>query len=189
MKQNRSFKKTLKQSIVVLMSLAMIGTTAGSVFASEDVATDAETNVVEVTEETSKEAEEEVAGEAEHVHNYVYEGVATGHYQVCSECGDQTETEAHTFGDWTVTTEATYTTTGVQERTCSVCGYGETEVIPKIAHTHTANKVVITDTTHSYTCGLCDEVYDEGEHDFSVWEYVNESVTDGTCKQIGRAHV
>ena len=186
MKQNRSFKKTLKQSIVVLMSLAMIGTTAGSVFASEDVVAEAETNVVEVTEdateETSEEATEEVAESTEHVHNYVYEGVATGHYQVCSECGDQTETEAHTFGDWTVTTEATYTTTGVQERTCSVCGYGETEVIPKIAHTHTASKLTITDTTHSWTCGLCGEVYNEGEHDFSVWEYVNESVTDGTYK-------
>ena len=200
MKQNKSFKKTLKQSVVVLMSLAMIGTTAGSVFASEDVIADTETVemteevtnetaeettdevVDEIPEETTKATAEEVAESTEHVHDYVYEGVATGHYQICSECGNQTETYEHTFGDWTVTTEATYTTTGVQERTCSVCGYGETEEIPKIAHTHTANKVTITDTTHSYTCGLCGEVYNEGEHDFSVWEYVNESVTDGTYK-------
>ena len=36
----------------------------------------------------------------------------------------------HEWGEWTVTKEATETEKGLKERTCSVCGYKETEDIP-----------------------------------------------------------
>ncbi|MCD8054101.1 MAG: leucine-rich repeat protein, partial [Lachnospiraceae bacterium] len=57
---------------------------------------------------------------------------------VCSRCGD-TYTDSyvaatgHTYGDWTVTTEATLLAEGVQTRTCSVCGEEETEAIAKLS--------------------------------------------------------
>ena len=38
----------------------------------------------------------------------------------------------HTFGDWTVTKEATATEAGTKERICSVCGHKETAEIPAI---------------------------------------------------------
>lgn len=38
----------------------------------------------------------------------------------------------HTWGDWTVTTPATYDEEGVETRTCSVCGETETRAIPKL---------------------------------------------------------
>ena len=40
----------------------------------------------------------------------------------------------HTWGDWTVLTEAACTKTGLKERRCSVCGSTEQEVIPEKGH-------------------------------------------------------
>ncbi len=69
---------------------------------------------------------------AVHVHSYGsdWESDATGHWHGCS-CGDKSEEAAHSFGEWTVTKEATESEDGVKERSCSVCQYKETEVIPK----------------------------------------------------------
>ena len=47
-------------------------------------------------------------------------------------CGDKVE-HTHSFGEWTVTKEATCTEDGEQTRTCD-CGYSETQVIPAIGH-------------------------------------------------------
>ena len=67
----------------------------------------------------------------EHTHQYGEEWKAdgTGHWHVCA-CGEMDEVIAHTYGDWTVTKEATATENGSRERTCSVCGYVDTEAIP-----------------------------------------------------------
>lgn len=54
------------------------------------------------------------------------------HWQVCtrSDCGQETDAEDHSFGDWITDTEATETTDGVKHRECSVCRYMEEEIIP-----------------------------------------------------------
>ena len=67
----------------------------------------------------------------EHTHQYGEEWKAdgTGHWHVCA-CGEMDEVIAHTYGDWTVTKEATATENGSRERSCSVCGYVDTEAIP-----------------------------------------------------------
>lgn len=39
------------------------------------------------------------------------------------------EEGSHTFGDWTVTKEATDTADGSRERKCTVCGYVQSEKI------------------------------------------------------------
>ena len=38
----------------------------------------------------------------------------------------------HSYGDWQTIKEATAAEAGSRERVCSVCGYKETEPIPKI---------------------------------------------------------
>ena len=52
-------------------------------------------------------------------------------YDVCSICGKIVTVEIpkldHEFGDWTVTKEATATEEGIRQRSCSKCGYAETE--------------------------------------------------------------
>ena len=61
----------------------------------------------------------------------------TAHWHPCDNpvCSAAIEKKsgyaAHTFGLWTVTTKATDSADGSKERTCSVCGYKQTEVIPK----------------------------------------------------------
>ena len=47
-------------------------------------------------------------------------------------CGDKVE-HTHSFGEWTVTKEATCTEPGEQTRTCD-CGCSETQVIPATGH-------------------------------------------------------
>ncbi len=54
----------------------------------------------------------------------------------CKDCGEKLEdgeiipAKGHTYGEWVVTKEPTTTETGLKERTCSVCGDKDTEVIP-----------------------------------------------------------
>lgn len=56
----------------------------------------------------------------------------TSHWKEC-ECGEKSEETAHTYGDWRVTKEATEAEEGAKERACEVCGYKQTEALPKIA--------------------------------------------------------
>ena len=55
---------------------------------------------------------------------------ADGHWHKCEDCDAVTQTEAHVWGDWTTTKEATATENGSRSRECSVCGEEQSEVIP-----------------------------------------------------------
>lgn len=68
---------------------------------------------------------------AKGAHNYgdTYKSDAENHWKECG-CGNIIEKSAHVFGNWSVIKEATTTENGSKERTCSVCGYKATEVIP-----------------------------------------------------------
>lgn len=55
---------------------------------------------------------------------------------------------AHSFGEWTVSKEATCTEAGEEIRTCSVCGATETQAIPAKGHTASEKWV----TTKKATC-------------------------------------
>lgn len=70
----------------------------------------------------------------QHAHQYGtdWQLDETGHWHVCSLCGGKVEEATHTYGEWTVTKEATETTKGEKIRTCSVCGYIETAESPTI---------------------------------------------------------
>ncbi len=183
MKQNKNLKKKLKQSIVLLMSLAMIATTAGSVFASEEVIENGEvTGIEEIVEDTKDIEDTEDTIDVVEDTTTITEEISEDATEVEEDISEETE---HTFGDWTVTKEATYTETGLQERTCTSCGYVETEEIAKIAHEHVAGTLTTTKTEHSWTCKLCGEVYDQGEHEFSEWEYENETSNGSTKVMIG----
>ena len=63
-------------------------------------------------------------------HAYELKHDATHHWDEC-DCGDIQNKEAHTYGDWKVTKEATQTAKGEKEHTCTVCGYTEKTEIPK----------------------------------------------------------
>lgn len=47
---------------------------------------------------------------------------------------DNVTTKAHSYGEWVVDTPATCTTAGQKKRTCTECGYVETQEIPATGH-------------------------------------------------------
>lgn len=57
---------------------------------------------------------------------------AKDHWHECTveNCGVKNQEEEHVFSDWTVVKEATTKEQGEKERTCTTCGYKETEKIP-----------------------------------------------------------
>ena len=65
-------------------------------------------------------------------HSYTWKHDQTTHWQHCSVGNENTTPKAHTFGDWTVTKQASIGVEGEKERTCTVCRYKETATIPAI---------------------------------------------------------
>jgi len=61
----------------------------------------------------------------------------TEHWHYCSVCNEVKDKAEHLFGDYQVTTQPTYESTGLKKRTCSVCLYEETEVIDKLVKVDT----------------------------------------------------
>lgn len=56
------------------------------------------------------------------------------HWHVCKTClEEKTDVAAHTFGDWSVTREATEYREGERAKACTVCGHEVVESIPKKA--------------------------------------------------------
>ena len=108
---------------------------------------------------------------------------ATSHWYVCSKCGVTTDPEAHWIGCWnadnthcltcgaecepnhnwevTSETEATCTTDGVTEYTCSSCDETKTETTPATGHVMNDPVVVdptcTEDGTSTATCATCGE--------------------------------
>ncbi|MBE6110162.1 MAG: hypothetical protein E7194_07055 [Erysipelotrichaceae bacterium] len=71
-------------------------------------------------------------------------------------------TGEHSYGEWTVTKEASCTERGKQERECTVCGKKVTEDIPQLAHVDDNEWVIVTaasatsagqKATHCELCG------------------------------------
>lgn len=65
-------------------------------------------------------------------HSYSWQFDKTNHWEHCSIGNENTTQEAHTFGNWVVTKQASIGAEGEKERTCTVCGYKETATIPAI---------------------------------------------------------
>jgi hypothetical protein len=81
---------------------------------------------------------------------------ANKHWKECS-CGEKSEEGAHTYGAWVTTKKATVGVTGLKERTCSACGYVQTEVIPSTSNPATgdnAQLVLWTVLLMVSVCGL-----------------------------------
>lgn len=94
----------------------------------------------------------------EHIHVYEWHRDADGHWQICKvgSCGDTTEKQPHTYGDWVIK-QATCTSTGTKERTCSLCSYKETVILPI---THGAYEWQFDETDHWKQCTVpgCGEI-------------------------------
>lgn len=104
------------------------------------------------------------------------------------ECGDsyseEIMTKAHIPGEWTVKTPATEDTTGLEVRTCTVCGTEtDSRVIDKLPHVHnyTTESKTATCTEDGYekqtcACGsVINTVIPKTGHDEGKWITVQEA--------------
>ena len=122
-----------------------------------------------------------------HIHTYseAWTKDETNHWHAAT-CGHKDEVidkAAHTFGDWTVTKEATEEAEGSRERSCTVCGYTATEVIEKLAHTHKFASEWTKDETNHWHAATCGHEVTEGKtaHTFGDWITTKEA----TCTEEG----
>ena len=102
-----------------------------------------------------------------HTHSYGtdWKNNETGHWHECT-CGDKTDVAEHSFGEWTVTKEASTTEPGSKTRSCSVCGFEETLEIPVLSHTHSYGiDWKNNETSHWHEC-TCGDKTDVAEHSF-----------------------
>lgn len=88
------------------------------------------------------------------------DGNADKHQVVCSSCGELVSSEPHNYNEWQITQEPTYDAAGSRTRTCSECGFVQTEEVSKlecVEHTW-----VCTDNgnnvTHTVKCSECGQV-------------------------------
>ena len=124
----------------------------------------------------------------DHSYDVAWKSDSTNHWHECS-CGDKIDTVAHTYGGWTTTTAATHTADGSKYRTCTACGYKQTEIIPVTSHSfdtiwHS------DDTNHWHECS-CGDKNDIAAHVYGDWVTTSAAThtTDGskyrTCTVCG----
>lgn len=121
--------------------------------------------------------------------------------------GGVSESECkHTFGEWTITKEATYDEDGEKTHTCTTCGKTETETIPKLVCTHTYGEWTVTkeatydeDGEKTHTCTTCGKTETETipklvcTHNYGEWTVTKEATyeEDGekthTCSTCGHS--
>ncbi len=145
------------------------------------------------------------------VHNYVASNAeatctqAGGTVYTCSKCGDSYTEDAtpalgHDWGEWTVTTQPTETTGGVETRTCVRCRETETRETEALSHSHeytsTVTQPTCTEqgyTTHTCACGdrYVDTYTDALGHAWGEWTVTKAAtatepgVQTQTCSRCG----
>ena len=114
---------------------------------------------------------------APHEHTYGdWSKDGTNHWHECT-CGDKADVAEHSFGEWTVTKEASTTEPGSKTRSCSVCGFEETLEIPVLIHTHSyGTDWKNNETSHWHEC-TCGDKADVAEHSFGEWTVTKEAST------------
>ncbi|MBQ1216860.1 MAG: hypothetical protein IIX85_02745 [Clostridia bacterium] len=119
---------------------------------------------------------------AEHVHAFSSEWIKneTSHWVVCA-CGEKDKLADHTFSDWRVTVQATETTEGKKERSCSVCSFVETATVPVTSHVHNYSDSWMSNETSHWKVCACGEKSSISAHTYGAWS----TVTEAGCTSAG----
>ena len=104
----------------------------------------------------------------------------TNHWNTC-ECGEVINKEAHSFGEWTTTKEATKTEPGSRTKSCTVCGYKVTESSLK---TDELTQKYTDTSEHTYTPDW------SGLPSGQTWSYSSEySVSNGSIAKLTKQDI
>ena len=103
------------------------------------------------------------------------------HWLLCY-CGQKGNSASHSYGNWETIKAATITSTGEEKRSCTVCGFTQTQIIEKIPHTHSYTKVWKNNQKeHWYQCS-CGEKTGVASHSFGSWV----TITPATITSEGK---
>ena len=98
--------------------------------------------------------------------------------------------EMHEIGEWITTKEATYDSDGLKERTCSICGEKQTEVIPKLHKDTETEEPAVTPAAPSVRKG---KTYKYGSQKYTVTKLPSGSkpgeVAFTAAKNVGKVTV
>ena len=114
-----------------------------------------------------------------HIYSEEWSSDENNHWHAC-ECGAKADTAAHTYGEWSVTKEATETETGSRERTCTVCDYMQTETIPVIEHEHSYSEEWSSDENNHWHACECGAKADTAAHTYGEWSVTKEAIETET---------
>ena len=114
-----------------------------------------------------------------HIYSEEWSSDENNHWHAC-ECGAKADTAAHTYGEWSVTKEATETETGSKERTCTVCDYMQTETIPVIEHEHSYSEEWSSDENNHWHACECGAKADTAAHTYGEWSVTKEATETET---------
>ena len=112
----------------------------------------------------------------------------------CSVCGEvltaqeEIQAKGHIYGEYVVTTEPTCTESGVETKTCSVCGDEQTRLVAALGHTEVtdpAKRPTCTETglTEGSHCSVCGEVLTAQEEIPALGH--TDTNADGKCDNCG----
>ncbi|MBQ7603326.1 MAG: leucine-rich repeat domain-containing protein [Clostridia bacterium] len=132
----------------------------------------------------------EIIAVLSHTHNWSnkWSSNSTNHWHACASCQEKNSNAKHSFSDWIITKEATTTAKGAKYRTCTVCGYKQTESIAKVSHTHEwGNWNIITYPTEQsngemyHKCSKCGAT----ENQVLQGGKINPIKSDGVIQYVG----
>ena len=112
-----------------------------------------------------------------------------GHVHMNEEGAETTSPCAHEWSDWQTVNDSTCEAEGTKQRTCSVCGETEEDVIEKKEHSYESSVIAPTCIADGYTlhkCKDCGEEYKDSYVSSTGTEHKYESsVTAPTCTEKG----
>ena len=101
---------------------------------------------------------------------------------------EEIQAKGHIYGEYVVTTEPTCTESGVETKTCSVCGDEQTRLVAALGHTEVtdpAKRPTCTETglTEGSHCSVCGEVLTAQEEIPALGH--TDTNADGKCDNCG----
>ena len=131
------------------------------------------------------------------------EGVATiaaktsnGHTAVCRVTVESLQDNcSHSYGSWTIATQANCTDIGYKYRVCSICGKTEGENIPAAGHSYSEEWVVTKEATcaeygeRKHFCSMCGEADESTAENIAMIQHNAEGEwmveKEATCSEPG----
>ncbi len=108
----------------------------------------------------------------------IWEKDAESHYHKCTRCNEIKDKAAHTYGEWSVEKQAAEAEAGLRKRSCSVCGYEQTEPLYAITVQNDGNGTASADKTNAVegeTVTL--SVAPKENYAFEKWEVTPDTVS------------